>query len=63
MAPPRDLGRDPGLTARITLTFFLLGALYVVLIGAPSRKKVSVIRAVRPGSRPRSLGGAMSFLS
>jgi heat shock protein HtpX len=34
MAPPRDLGRDPGLTARITLTFFLLGALYVVLIGA-----------------------------
>jgi heat shock protein HtpX len=34
MAPPRKLGRDPGLTARITLTFFLLGALYVVLIGA-----------------------------
>ena len=34
MAPPRTLGRDPGLTARMTLTFFLLGALYVVLIGA-----------------------------
>jgi heat shock protein HtpX len=34
MAPPRKLGRDPGLTARMTLTFFLLGALYVVLIGA-----------------------------
>jgi heat shock protein HtpX len=34
MAPPRKLGRDPGLTARITLTYFLLGALYVVLIGA-----------------------------
>jgi heat shock protein HtpX len=34
MAPPRKIGRDPGLTARMTLTFFLLGALYVVLIGA-----------------------------
>jgi heat shock protein HtpX len=34
MAPPRKLGRDPGLTARMTLTFFLLGVLYVVLIGA-----------------------------
>jgi heat shock protein HtpX len=34
MAPPRKLGRDPGLTARMTLTLFLLGALYVVLIGA-----------------------------
>src|SRR3954454_18714111 len=34
MAPPRKLGRDRGLTARMTLTFFLLGALYVVLIGA-----------------------------
>jgi heat shock protein HtpX len=34
MAPPRKIGRDPGLTARMTLTFFLLGVLYVVLIGA-----------------------------
>src|SRR4051812_24559646 len=34
MAPPRKLGRDPGLTARMTLTFFLLGVLYVILIGA-----------------------------
>ena len=34
MAPPRKIGRDTGLTARMTLTFFLLGALYVVLIGA-----------------------------
>jgi heat shock protein HtpX len=34
MAPPRKLGRDTGLTARMTLTYFLLGALYVVLIGA-----------------------------
>jgi heat shock protein HtpX len=34
MGPPRKLGRDPGLTARMTLTFFLLGVLYVVLIGA-----------------------------
>jgi heat shock protein HtpX len=34
MAPPKKIGRDPGLTARMTLTFFLLGVLYVVLIGA-----------------------------
>jgi heat shock protein HtpX len=34
MPPPRKIGRDAGLTARITLTLFLLGALYVVLIGA-----------------------------
>jgi heat shock protein HtpX len=34
MPPPRKIGRDPGLTARMTLTMFLLGALYVVLIVA-----------------------------
>jgi heat shock protein HtpX len=34
MPPPRKIGRDAGLTARMTLTLFLLGALYVVLIGA-----------------------------
>jgi heat shock protein HtpX len=34
MPPPRKIGRDPGLTARMTLTLFLLGALYVVLIVA-----------------------------
>jgi heat shock protein HtpX len=34
MPPPRKIGRDAGLTFRITLTLFLLGALYVVLIGA-----------------------------
>jgi heat shock protein HtpX len=28
-----DFGRDPGLQARMLLTFFLLGALYVVFIG------------------------------
>ena len=34
MPPPRKIGRDAGLTARMTLTLFLLGALYVVLIVA-----------------------------
>jgi heat shock protein HtpX len=34
MPPPRKIGRDRGLTTRMTLTLFLLGALYVVLIGA-----------------------------
>ncbi|MDX6648063.1 MAG: heat shock protein HtpX [Solirubrobacteraceae bacterium] len=34
MPPPRKIGRDPGLTARMTLTLFLLGALYVVLVVA-----------------------------
>jgi len=34
MPPPRKVGRDPGLTARMTLTLFLLGVLYVVLIVA-----------------------------
>jgi heat shock protein HtpX len=35
MAPPkRKLGRDTGLQARMTLTLFLLGALYAVLVGA-----------------------------
>src|SRR3954447_10425831 len=43
MAPPRKLGRDRGLTARMTLTFFLLGALYVVLIGALFASGVSGI--------------------
>src|ERR1700716_2726144 len=32
MPAPRQLGRDRGLQARMTLTLFLLGALYVVLI-------------------------------
>src|SRR6266513_2766428 len=33
MARPRDqFGRDPGLQARMLLTLFLLGALYVVFI-------------------------------
>ena len=34
MPPPRKIGRDPGLTARMTLTLFLLGVLYVILIVA-----------------------------
>src|ERR1700716_2231110 len=34
MPAPRQLGRDRGLQARMTLTLFLLGALYVVLIVA-----------------------------
>ena len=34
MPAPRKLGKDPGLQARMALTLFLLGALYVVLIVA-----------------------------
>ena len=34
MAPPRKIGRDPGLTARMTLTFSCSALFYVVLIGA-----------------------------
>jgi heat shock protein HtpX len=34
MPPPRKIGRDPGLAARMTLTLFLLGVLYVILIVA-----------------------------
>src|SRR3954468_1977290 len=34
MPPPRQIGRDRGLQLRMTLTFFLLGVLYVILIGA-----------------------------
>jgi heat shock protein HtpX len=34
MARPTSVGRDPGLQARMALTLFLLGALYVVLIVA-----------------------------
>src|SRR3979411_1533388 len=34
MPAPRQLGKDTGLQARMALTLFLLGALYVVLIVA-----------------------------
>src|SRR2546423_2041595 len=34
MPAPRKLGKDPGLQARMALTLFLLGGLYVVLIVA-----------------------------
>jgi heat shock protein HtpX len=34
MARPRKIGRDPGLQVRMTLTLFLLGLVYAVLIGA-----------------------------
>src|SRR6202011_2214710 len=33
MARPTSFGRDPGLQARMLLTLFLLGLVYVVLIG------------------------------
>jgi heat shock protein HtpX len=33
MPPAKNFGRDPGLQARMALTFFLLGLLYVILIG------------------------------
>jgi heat shock protein HtpX len=34
MARPTSFGRDPGLQARIAITLFLLGLVYVVLVGA-----------------------------
>lgn len=34
MARPSSFGRDPGLQARMVVTMFLLGAVYVVLVGA-----------------------------
>src|ERR671917_2078123 len=34
MARPSSFGRDTGLQARMLLTLFLLGAVYVVLVGA-----------------------------
>lgn len=33
MARPTQFGKDTGLQARILLTFFLLGAVYIVLLG------------------------------
>jgi heat shock protein HtpX len=33
MTPARNFGKDPGLQARMGLTFFLLGLLYVILMG------------------------------
>jgi heat shock protein HtpX len=43
MATPRSFGRDPGLQARMLLTIFLLGLVYVVLIAVLVAAGVGVV--------------------
>jgi heat shock protein HtpX len=52
MANPKSFGRDRGLQARMTLTIFLLGAVYAVLIGVLFAVHVS----------PVLIGGVAFFL-
>jgi heat shock protein HtpX len=42
MPRPTSFGRDPGLQARMLLTFFLLGLVYVVLIAVAIASKASI---------------------
>ena len=42
MPRPTSFGRDPGLQARMLLTFFLLGLVYVVLIGVAIASKAAI---------------------
>jgi heat shock protein HtpX len=42
MPRPTSFGRDPGLQARMLLTFFLLGLVYVVLIAVAVASKASI---------------------
>src|SRR4029079_2834159 len=42
MPRPTSFGRDPGLQARMLLTFFLLGLVYVVLIAVAIAAKASI---------------------
>ena len=45
MAPNTSFGRDTGLQVRMLLTLFLLGLVYVVLIGALFAAGVGAVRS------------------
>ena len=49
-----EFGRDPGLTARMLLTLFLLGLLYVALVGVLFASGASGITIAAPRSAPSS---------
>src|SRR5436305_12765016 len=56
MPRPKSFGRDPGLQLRMTLTMFLLGALYVVLV-------VALLLAGAHGITVAIIAGALALLN
>src|SRR5919202_7025465 len=56
MPRPKSFGRDPGLQIRMTITLFLLGALYVVLI-------VALLAVGASGVTVALIAGALALLN
>lgn len=50
MRSPTTFGRDPGLQARMLLTMFLLGAVYVVLMAAVAASGLGIASAIAIGA-------------